>query len=97
MLDWFIDVPNNEKQLIFKQDWELIQSYIIQGKGDKLSCSMGTYIKPKTKAKNNTDLTNAPDGKGGITKVRRRAFYFKKNYTNNNVISELDFSSLKNE
>jgi DNA mismatch repair endonuclease MutH len=96
LLDWFIDTPDNHKQKIFKDDWELIQSYIIKGRGDQLSCSMGTYIEPKTKGKNNLDLTNAPDGKGGIIKVRRRAFYFKKNYTNNNVVSELDLSSLKN-
>lgn len=96
LLDWFIDVPDKQKQGIFKEDWELIQSYIVRGDGDKLSCSMGTYIEPKTKGKNNKDLTDAPDGKGGIHKVRRRAFYFKKNYTNNNVVTELDLSSLKN-
>lgn len=97
LVDWFIDVPDNEKQKIFKQDWEFIQSYIVQGNGDKLSCSMGIYIEPKTKGKNNKDLTDAPDGNGGVIKVRRRAFYFKKNYTNNNVVSELDLSHLNNE
>jgi len=51
---------------------------------------MGRYIEPKTKGKNNQDKTDAPDGKGGLIKVRRRAFYFKKNYTNKKVISELD-------
>ena len=94
LLDWFIDVPDDKKQEVFKKDWEFIQSYIIRGKGDALSCSMGEYIEPKTKGKNNQDLTDAPDGKGGITKVRRRAFYFKKNYTNNNVVSELDLRNL---
>jgi len=97
LLDWFIDVPNEQKQEVFKKDWEFIQSYIIKGKGDKLSCSMGTYIEPKTKGKNNKDLTNAPDGKGGTTKVRRRAFYFKKNYTNNNVVTEIDLSVWKKD
>jgi DNA mismatch repair endonuclease MutH len=97
LLDWFIDMPDDEKQEIFKQDWELIQSYIIQGKGDKLSCSMGTYIEPKTKGKNNKDLTDAPDGQGGRIKVRRRAFYFKKNYTNNNVVTEIDLSAWKKD
>ncbi len=97
LLDWFIDVPDHKKQEVFKRDWEFIQSYIVKGDGDKLSCSMGTYIEPKTKGKNNQDVTDAPDGKGGRTKVRRRAFYFKKNYTNNNVVSELDLSAIKNE
>lgn len=95
IIDWFLDVPDDDKQKIFREDYELIKSYIIEGKGDKLSCSMGQYIEPKTKGKNNRDLTNAPDGKGGILKVRRRAFYFKKNYTNKNVVPELDLSVLK--
>lgn len=97
LLDWLIDTPNNEKQKVFQKDWELIQSYIIQGEGDKLSCSMGVYIEPKTKGKNNKDVTDAPDGRGGVIKVRRRAFYFKKKYTNNNVISELDLSYITHE
>lgn len=95
IVDWFIDVPDESKQLVFKEDWELIQSYIIKGLGDKLSCSMGVYIEPKTKGKNNQDLTPAPDGKGGVIKVRRRAFYFKKKYTNENIISEIDLSIIK--
>ena len=94
LLDWFIDVPDGNKQIIFKRDWEMIQSYIVRGDGDKLSCSMGEYIEPKTKGKNNQDSTPAPDGNGGVIKVRRRVFYFKKNYTNNNVITEIDLSSL---
>lgn len=96
LLDWFIDAPSNEKQEIFRRDWELIQEYIIRGDGDKLSCSMGVYIEPKTKGRNNKDLTDAPDGEGGLIKVRRRAFYFKKNYTNNNIVPELDLSGYKN-
>lgn len=90
LLDWFIDVPDEKTQGIFRKDWEDIRSYIIHGKADLLSCSMGVYIEPKTKGKNNKDLTNAPDGKGGLIKVRRRAFYFKKKYTNQNIISQLD-------
>lgn len=90
LLDWFIDVPDEKTQGIFKKDWQEIRSYIVNGKADLLSCSMGVYIEPKTKGKNNKDLTNAPDGKGGLIKVRRRAFYFKKKYTNKNIISQLD-------
>ncbi len=90
LLDWFVDVPNIESQKIFQKDWEEIRAYTVRGDADKLSCSMGTYIEPKTKGKNNKDLIEAPDGKGGLIKVRRRAFYFKKNYTNHKVISELD-------
>jgi len=97
LIDWFIDVPDTFSQDIFKKDWEEIQSYIIRGDGDKLSCSMGTYIEPKTKGRNNRDLTQAPNGKGGTIMVRRRAFYFKKKYTNSKIVPELDFSSLNND
>lgn len=90
ILDWFIDVPDEKSQKIFAKDWEEIKSYVVRGDADKLSCSMGVYIEPKTKGKNNKDVTDAPNGKGGITKARRRAFYFKKRYTNSKVISELD-------
>lgn len=90
LLDYFIDVPDTETQKIFKKDWEEIKSYIVKGKGDKLSCSMGVYIEPKTKGKNNRDKTLAPNGRGGTIMVRRRAFYFKKNYTNKKIINQLD-------
>lgn len=90
VLDWFIDVPDKEAQELFRKDWEDIQGYVIKGCADSLSCSMGFYIEPKTKGKNKRDLTDAPDGKGGVIKVRRRAFYFKKRYTNEKVIRELD-------
>ncbi len=95
LLDWFIDVPDREVQKIFQKDWEEIQAYIIAGKADQLSCSMGVYIEPKTKGKNNQDMTNAPDGKQGFIRVRRRAFYFKKNYTNSKVIKELNLGVIK--
>ncbi len=90
ILDWFIDVPDKSAQEIFKKDWEEIKAYVVRGDADKLSCSMGVYIEPKTKGKNNKDVTDAPNGKGGMTKVKRRAFYFKKRYTNSKVISQLD-------
>jgi len=92
IIDYFLDHPNETKISTFKDDWEHIQEYIIKGLADKLSCSMGTYIEPKTKGKNNQDKTNAPDGKGGITRARRRAFYYKKNYTNSNIIPNIDLS-----
>ena len=94
IIDYFIDHPNEDKLLIFKKDWELIQSYIIKGLGDKLSSSMGEYIEPKTKGANNQDVTNAPDGNGGILKARRRGFYFKKRYTNLHIIPNIDLRLL---
>ncbi len=79
---------------VFKKDWEDIKDYIIKGLADSLSCSMGTYIEPKTKGANSRDLTNAPDGKGGSIRVRRRAFYYKKNYTNSQIIPNIDTSKV---
>lgn len=92
IVDFFVDQPNDSIQEIFKKDWEAIKNYIKEGLADRLSCSMGTYIEPKTKGKNNQDLTPAPDGHGGKIMVRRRAFYYKKNYTNTKVIPNLNLS-----
>ena len=94
IIDYFVDHPDCSKIKIFRKDWEDIRDYIIKGLGDKLSCSMGIYIEPKTKGANNRDLTNAPDGKGGSIKVRRRAFYYKKNYTNSQIIPNIDTSKV---
>jgi DNA mismatch repair protein MutH len=58
---------------------------------------MGTYIDPKTKGANNQDLTNAPNGNGGIIKVRRRAFYYKKNYTNSEIVPNIDLNPIKDK
>ena len=96
IVDYFLGHPNNIQNAIFKSDWEEIQEYIIRGDADKLSCSMGTYLEPKTKGTNNKDKTDAPDGKGGTIRARRRAFYYKKNFTNTQIIPKLDLSSIKN-
>lgn len=93
LLDYFLDHPAENTLEVFKNDREEIQSYIIRWDWDKLSCSMGTYIEPKTKAKNNQDKTQAPDGKWWVIMVRRRAFYFKKRYTNEKVIPKLNITN----
>lgn len=94
IIDYFIDHPNENKIIVFKRDWELIQDFIIKGHSDKLSCSMGEYLEPKTKGANNQDKTNAPDGKGGILRARRRAFYYKKKYTNDHIIPNIDLTNV---
>lgn len=95
IVDYFLDHPSDIQNGVFKTDWEEIQSYIKRGDADKLSCSMGIYLEPKTKGANNQDKTDAPDGKGGIIRARRRAFYYKKNYTNTQIIPYLDLSTIK--
>lgn len=95
IVDYFLDHPSDVQNEDFKTDWEEIQSYIKRGDADKLSCSMGVYLEPKTKGANNQDKTDAPDGKGGITRARRRAFYYKENYTNTQIIPNLDLSAIK--
>lgn len=94
IVDYFLDHPNDVQNGIFRKDWENIQEYIKTGRADQLSCSMGEYLEPKTKGKNNQDKTDAPDGKGGTLKARRRAFYYKKNYTNTAIIPNLDLTSI---
>lgn len=96
IVDYFLDHPDANKLDVFKNDWESIQSYVLKGWSDKLSCSMGRFIEPKTKGKNNQDKTDAPDGNGGVLKARRRAFYYKKNYTNSSIVPNLDLSVLDN-
>ena len=95
IVDYFLDHPSDVTNGVFKTDWEEIQSYIKRDDADRLSCSMGTYLEPKTKGKNSQDKTDAPDGNGGITRARRRAFYYKKNYTNTQIIPNLDLSAIK--
>lgn len=95
IVDYFLDHPSDVTNGVFKTDWEEIQSYIKRGDADRLSCSMGTYLEPKTKGKNSQDKTDALDGNGGITRARRRAFYYKKNYTNTQIIPNLDLSAIK--
>ncbi len=95
IVDYFLDTPTDIQNGVFKTDWEEIQSYIIRGDADKLSCSMGTYLEPKTKGANSADKTYAPDGKGGLTRARRRAFYYKKNFTDTQIIPQLDLSVVK--
>ncbi len=90
IIDYFIDHPDENKIIIFKNDWESIQGLIINGLADKLTSKMGEYLEPKTKGANNLDKTNAPDGNGGTLRARRRAFYYKKKYTNKHIIPELD-------
>lgn len=90
ILDWFLDVPDVKTQEIFRKDWEEIRSYVVKGQANDLSCGMGVYIEPKTKGENKKDSRDAPDGKGGLIKVKRRGYYFKKRYTNTKIISELD-------
>lgn len=95
IVDYFLDHPSDFQNGKFKKDWEEIQEYIKTGRADQLSCSMGEYLEPKTKGANNQDKTDAPDGKGGTIKARRRAFYYKKNYTDTAIIPNLDLSSIK--
>ncbi len=94
IVDYFLDHPNDFQNSVFKKDWEEIQKYIQTGRADQLSCSMGEYLEPKTKGANNQDRTDAPDGNGGTIKARRRAFYYKKNYTNTAIIPNLDLSPI---
>jgi DNA mismatch repair endonuclease MutH len=94
IIDYFVDHPSDDKILVFKKDWELIQSFIINGLSDKLSCRMGEFLEPKTKGANNQDKTDAPDGKGGVLRARRRAFYYKKAYTNEYIIPKIDLTKV---
>lgn len=95
IVDYFLDHPTDVQNGIFRKDWEEIQDYIKTGRADELSCSMGTYLEPKTKGASNKDKTDAPDGHGGKISARRRAFYYKKRYTNTAIIPNLDLTIIE--
>lgn len=95
IVDYFLDHPTDVQNGVFRQDWEEIRRYIVEGRADHLSCSMGVYLEPKTKGANNRDKTQAPDGQGGILMARRRAFYYKKHYTNTAIIPHIDLSAIQ--
>lgn len=97
IVDYLIEQPCDITVGIFRKDWETVRDCIIAGNADRLSCRMGTYIEPKTKGKNRLDVTSAPDGCGGLTTARRRAFYYKKNYTNSEIIPQIDLSAIYNK
>ncbi len=86
IVDYFLDHPNDIQNSIFKNDWEEIQKFIITGHADQLSCSMGRFLEPKTKGANSNDKTDAPDGKGGTIKARRRAFYYNEHSITRRII-----------
>lgn len=95
IVDYFLDHPTDVQNGVFRQDWEEIRRYIVEGRADRLSCSMGVYLEPKTKGANNRDKTQAPDGRGGTLMARRRAFYYKKHYTNTAIIPHIDLSAIQ--
>ena len=95
IVDYFLDHPTDVQNGVFRQDWEEIRRYIVEGRADRLSCSMGVYLEPKTKGASNRDKTQAPDGQGGILMARRRAFYYKKHYTNTAIIPHIDLSAIQ--
>lgn len=95
IVDYFLDHPTDVQNGVFRQDWEEIRRYIVEGRADRLSCSMGVYLEPKTKGANNRDKTQAPDGQGGTLMARRRAFYYKKHYTNTAIIPHIDLSAIQ--
>lgn len=95
IVDYFLDHPTDVQNGVFRQDWEEIRRYIVEGRADRLSCSMGVYLEPKTKGASNRDKTQAPDGQGGTLMARRRAFYYKKHYTNTAIIPHIDLSAIQ--
>jgi DNA mismatch repair endonuclease MutH len=86
LLGCHLEIMPPEDLAVCERDWKEIRTLTARGDADSLSCSMGRFIEPKTKGKNNQDVRRAP-GKNGMTMMaRRRAFYFKKEYTKTRVI-----------
>jgi DNA mismatch repair endonuclease MutH len=86
LLGCHFEIMPPEDLAVCERDWREICAMITRGDADKLSCSMGRFIEPKTKGKNNQDVRRAPGRNGNSTIARRRAFYFKKKYTRTRII-----------
>lgn len=93
ILDSVVHTAGAHELEVFRRDWEEIRNFVAAGHADDLSCSMGEFIEPKTKGANSRDIRDCPDGAGGTAKARRRAFYFKKAYTDSVIIPQLDLSA----
>ena len=86
LLGCHLEIMPPEDLEVCEHDWKAICAIIARGHADELSCSMGRFIEPKTKGKNNQDVRRAPGRNGRTTMARRRAFYFKKEYTRTRII-----------
>jgi DNA mismatch repair endonuclease MutH len=89
LLGWHLEVMPEVDMEVCQKDWELIRKYVASGKTEALSCSMGEFIEPKTKARDSNDKRLAPGPNGRQIMARRRAFYFKKAYTRTRIIPKV--------
>lgn len=62
---------------IIKQDWEIINQYINEGKAHELSEGLTSYLAPCTKGANASSLRNQPYSD---IKAKQRAFSLKSGY-----------------
>jgi DNA mismatch repair endonuclease MutH len=89
ILGWHLEIMPEPDVEICGRDWQHIRGFVESGRTEELSCSMGEFIEPKTKAQNRNDTRLAPGPNGQQIMARRRAFYFKKAYTRTRIIPSI--------
>ena len=89
VLGWHLEIMPEQDLEVCGRDWRDIKKYVSSGRTEELSCSMGTFIEPKTKGRDSNDRRLAPGPNGRQIMARRRAFYFKKAYTKVRIIPSI--------
>lgn len=89
ILGWHLEIMPERDLEVCRKDWEDIKEYVSNGRTEELSCSMGTFLEPKTKGRDSNDRRAAPGPRGHQIMARRRAFYFKKAYTKMRIIPQI--------
>jgi DNA mismatch repair endonuclease MutH len=89
ILGWHLEIMPERDLEVCGRDWQDIQGLVSSGRTEDLSCSMGTFIEPKTKGRDSNDRRAAPGLEGRQIMARRRAFYFKKAYTKTRIVPSI--------
>jgi DNA mismatch repair protein MutH len=82
--DWFFDscityemLKDKTDLAIIKQDWQIIQSYIKEGRAEDLSEGLTNYLSACTKGKNSKSMRKQPHSN---ILAKQRAFSFKSSF-----------------
>ncbi|ELH7810661.1 DNA mismatch repair endonuclease MutH [Vibrio harveyi] len=73
--------PNQEEELVLKNDWEELMEMIVLGKFDQISARHGEALHLRPKAANAKALTEAYSSNGKPIKTLPRGFYLRTQFT----------------
>ncbi|HDY7832078.1 TPA: DNA mismatch repair endonuclease MutH [Vibrio vulnificus] len=87
--------PNDEEEILLKNDWEELMEMIVFGQFDQISARHGVALHLRPKAANSKALTEAYNINGKPIKTLPRGFYLRTQFTAQ--ILQNAFNSLLNE